>query len=198
MYRIDILVTVYGFVFSTWRVPLLTNVLRTLIYVIFLSYFTLSIIFTGSHVGTGIKPLKWTVPRQQTLYQVCVCKYSGSKPLCDGSHIHLPLKVLDRQEKCTREGNHEKNKLPAACRLCTSCGWVPDFWVTVKVVLAGMCTSNSGTKFSIIIGTCADYKTYMYHTTWNISTYVCWYICKPRRCLLLVWRYVSMASVCMT
>ena len=42
----------------------------------------------GSHVGTGITPLKLTVPAQDTYY-LCGCKASKNAPLCDGSHQQL-------------------------------------------------------------------------------------------------------------
>ncbi|XP_064615977.1 CDGSH iron-sulfur domain-containing protein 3, mitochondrial-like [Liolophura sinensis] len=44
----------------------------------------------GSHKGTGIKPLKWTVPKAQSLYQICACKYTRDPPYCDATHTNLP------------------------------------------------------------------------------------------------------------
>jgi len=84
----------------------------------------------GSHSGTGIQPLKWTVPcKQQRIYLICNCKYSKSPPYCDGTHVSLPMDYLKRIEQCAAkndahgsdEGDDGKNKL------CTGCGWVPDF-----------------------------------------------------------------------
>ena len=79
---------------------------------------------TGSHAGTGIKPLKWTVNKEQTMYLLCACKYTRDPPYCDATHTNLPCQVLDRQEKCAKKSVAHKpdNKL------CTGCGWVPDFW----------------------------------------------------------------------
>ena len=45
----------------------------------------------GSHAGTGIMPVRFTVaPRQgtQTVW-LCGCKHSRDTPFCDGSHNRL-------------------------------------------------------------------------------------------------------------
>lgn len=45
----------------------------------------------GSHAGTGIQPVRFTVkPRgaKETLW-LCGCKRSKEKPICDGSHNRL-------------------------------------------------------------------------------------------------------------
>ena len=42
----------------------------------------------GSHRGTGIEPLAFTVDEAQEGY-VCMCKYTKNPPYCDGSHNHL-------------------------------------------------------------------------------------------------------------
>ena len=36
------------------------------------------------------------------------------------------FQVMDRQENCSAKGNHSKEKMDK-CKLCTGCGWVPDF-----------------------------------------------------------------------
>ena len=42
----------------------------------------------GSHRGTGIGPLAFTVEEAQEGY-LCMCKYTKNPPFCDGSHGHL-------------------------------------------------------------------------------------------------------------
>jgi len=45
----------------------------------------------GSHVGTGFRPLIWTVPgtikdgKAQSMYQICACKYTKNPPYCDAT-----------------------------------------------------------------------------------------------------------------
>lgn len=44
----------------------------------------------GSHAGTTLRPMKFTVtPRSGTLW-LCGCKHARSKPHCDGRHNKLP------------------------------------------------------------------------------------------------------------
>lgn len=80
----------------------------------------------GSHKGTPFEPLKWTVPgtkkdgKAQTLYSICACKYTQDPPYCDATHIHLPLQVLDRQDKCTKDHSPQ-----IVGKLCASCGFRP-------------------------------------------------------------------------
>ena len=76
----------------------------------------------GSHSGTGIKPLKWSVPHTQTLNQICLCKYTRHPPYCDGTHTSLPLDRNDRILACDKSDSHKPD-----CKLCTNCSWVPDF-----------------------------------------------------------------------
>ncbi len=42
----------------------------------------------GSHRGTGIEPLAFTVDEAQESY-LCMCKYTKNPPFCDGSHNQL-------------------------------------------------------------------------------------------------------------
>ncbi|XP_066931762.1 CDGSH iron-sulfur domain-containing protein 3, mitochondrial-like [Clytia hemisphaerica] len=76
----------------------------------------------GSHKGTGISPLKWTVPENkvQRLFQICNCKYTKAPPFCDATHVYLPLAVKKKQEECSAD--HSKQ-----VKLCTGCGKVPDW-----------------------------------------------------------------------
>eukprot|EP00105_Crassostrea_gigas_P028603 XP_011450302.1 PREDICTED: uncharacterized protein LOC105344260 isoform X1 [Crassostrea gigas] len=77
----------------------------------------------GSHKGTGIKPLRWKVSKEQRLFQICACKYTKDPPFCDATHTNLPCQVLQRQEACPwQQDSHNSNS-----KLCTGCGWVPDF-----------------------------------------------------------------------
>lgn len=45
----------------------------------------------GSHRGTGIEPLSFTVEDDQDGY-LCMCKYTKNPPYCDGSHNQLDAK----------------------------------------------------------------------------------------------------------
>ena len=96
-------------------------------YVLFTPFFThlipfKLIFFLGSHSGTGITPLKWTVEKEQSIYYLCTCKQTKCPPICDGSHTDAPLQVKERQENCARNEGHVTD-----CKLCTKCGWVPEF-----------------------------------------------------------------------
>jgi CDGSH-type Zn-finger protein len=42
----------------------------------------------GSHAGSGLEPMKFTVTSKETRY-LCGCKSSGNKPFCDGAHQEL-------------------------------------------------------------------------------------------------------------
>ncbi|MEH6825046.1 MAG: CDGSH iron-sulfur domain-containing protein [Motiliproteus sp.] len=42
----------------------------------------------GSHRGTGLTPLAFSVERKQRL-KFCLCKQSADAPYCDGSHHDL-------------------------------------------------------------------------------------------------------------
>lgn len=43
----------------------------------------------GSHDGTGIEPMPFTLAEKQTVW-LCNCKHSQTPPFCDGSHSSLP------------------------------------------------------------------------------------------------------------
>ncbi|KNC76324.1 hypothetical protein SARC_11169 [Sphaeroforma arctica JP610] len=86
-----------------------------------------------SHVGTGFKPLEWTVPgrkdssvgckalklcgaqRSQAMFSLCGCKQTRTPPFCDASHTSVAHEVNVRQKQCPN--NHEEIK-----KLCTDCG----------------------------------------------------------------------------
>lgn len=42
----------------------------------------------GSHAGTGIEPLEFTVDARKN-YALCQCKRTGKSPFCDGTHSGL-------------------------------------------------------------------------------------------------------------
>lgn len=42
----------------------------------------------GSHAGTGLEPLPFTVAEKRKC-ALCTCKHSAQSPLCDGSHKAL-------------------------------------------------------------------------------------------------------------
>lgn len=42
----------------------------------------------GSHKGTGITPLEFTVNEKQEI-ALCQCKNTGTQPYCDGTHETL-------------------------------------------------------------------------------------------------------------
>ncbi|MFA5941222.1 MAG: CDGSH iron-sulfur domain-containing protein [Sinimarinibacterium sp.] len=44
----------------------------------------------GSHVGTDLRPLRFTVSGKPRLVWLCGCKQSHSRPHCDGTHNRLP------------------------------------------------------------------------------------------------------------
>ena len=43
----------------------------------------------GSHKGTGLAPVKFTLPEARSV-ALCNCKHSCGVPFCDGSHSRLP------------------------------------------------------------------------------------------------------------
>lgn len=46
----------------------------------------------GSHAGTELKPIAFTIPPRKTpeMVWLCGCKHSRRKPFCDGTHNRLP------------------------------------------------------------------------------------------------------------
>ncbi|MEZ5453699.1 MAG: CDGSH iron-sulfur domain-containing protein [Thiothrix sp.] len=42
----------------------------------------------GSHAGTGIEPLEFTVPEKKK-YGLCACKHTSNAPFCDATHRNL-------------------------------------------------------------------------------------------------------------
>ena len=79
-------------------------------------------VFAGSHKDTGFSSMPWTVPDDQANYAICNCKHTKNPPFCDGTHTTLPEMVNGRQKVCKKKDKHNKE-----CKLCTNCGWVPEF-----------------------------------------------------------------------
>ncbi|XP_071802830.1 uncharacterized protein [Asterias amurensis] len=78
----------------------------------------------GAHKGTGFKSLKWIVPsKPQSLYSICLCKHTKDPPFCDATHTNLPDTIEQLKKVCPIKDDHQ-TKCP---KLCTKCGWVPDF-----------------------------------------------------------------------
>lgn len=48
----------------------------------------------GSHAGTGIKPIAFTIEEEISEW-LCMCKQTGDAPYCDGTHKTLPLDVTE-------------------------------------------------------------------------------------------------------
>lgn len=48
----------------------------------------------GSHVGTGIHPVAFTVEEEKEAY-LCLCKQTSDAPYCDGTHRTLPKGVTE-------------------------------------------------------------------------------------------------------
>lgn len=42
----------------------------------------------GSHKGTGISPLRFTVEEARKVF-LCGCRHTGNPPFCDGTHNAL-------------------------------------------------------------------------------------------------------------
>ena len=42
----------------------------------------------GSHEGTGIEPIEFTVEQRKN-YALCKCKKTAGSPFCDGTHSSL-------------------------------------------------------------------------------------------------------------
>jgi len=43
----------------------------------------------GSHSGTGISPMQFTITEAKTV-ALCCCKHTNNAPYCDGTHSKLP------------------------------------------------------------------------------------------------------------
>lgn len=43
----------------------------------------------GSHQGTGMEPMAFTISERQTV-GLCGCKHCATPPFCDGAHKQLP------------------------------------------------------------------------------------------------------------
>jgi CDGSH-type Zn-finger protein len=43
----------------------------------------------GSHEGTGIEPLEFTLEAKRAV-SLCQCKHTARQPFCDGTHKTLP------------------------------------------------------------------------------------------------------------
>ena len=48
----------------------------------------------GSHQGTGIEPLAFTV-KEKGKHWLCLCKQTGTAPFCNGNHNSLPADVTE-------------------------------------------------------------------------------------------------------
>ncbi len=57
----------------------------------------------GSHRGTGIAPLTFTVDAAETAH-LCMCKQTGNPPYCDGSHAALPDDATEVEAKSEGTG----------------------------------------------------------------------------------------------
>ncbi|CAF4164144.1 unnamed protein product [Rotaria sp. Silwood2] len=80
---------------------------------------------SGSHKGTSFRPLKWTVPeRNQSVYLLCVCKYTKCPPICDATHIGLTSTIQKQIENCPLKQEHSNI---GDKKLCQQCGFVPDW-----------------------------------------------------------------------
>lgn len=58
----------------------------------------------GSHRGTGIEPLAFSVDKAETAY-LCLCRQTRNPPYCDGTH-----NKLDKKEKKEKSGQDEAQK----------------------------------------------------------------------------------------
>jgi methylamine---glutamate N-methyltransferase subunit C len=57
----------------------------------------------GSHRGTGIKPLGFSVDAAQEAH-LCMCKQTRNPPYCDGSHARLPADATELELPSVGEG----------------------------------------------------------------------------------------------
>ena len=52
----------------------------------------------GSHKGTGITPVAFTVEAAADAW-MCMCKQTDKAPYCDGTHAKLPAEVTEMASK---------------------------------------------------------------------------------------------------
>jgi CDGSH-type Zn-finger protein len=153
------------------------------------------VFYTGSHKGTGIKPLKWTVNKEQRLYQICACKYSQDPPFCDATHTNLPCQVLERQEVCPqRQDNHHSNS-----KLCTGCGWVPDFWcVHTNLTSVPECDIYDTNLTSVlkcdiyVIVSFMEFRISVMHLCFNVWIYIILHTYGKQNIRILSWLNISL------
>ncbi len=62
----------------------------------------------GSHAGTGITPLPFSVDKDEDAW-LCACKHSGNTPYCDGTHQHFSDDQVGREEP---GDNAEEGRMP--------------------------------------------------------------------------------------
>ncbi|EFA84101.1 hypothetical protein PPL_03174 [Heterostelium album PN500] len=55
-----------------------------------------------SHVGTGFKPIPFTLEKEQTIWLLCGCRYSQNLPYCDAEHSKLPFNPKDPPCRCDK------------------------------------------------------------------------------------------------
>ncbi len=67
----------------------------------------------GSHVGTGIRPVTFTVAEETDAW-LCRCKQTGDAPYCDSTHKTLPEGVMELESRHSIEASSVKPKMVAA------------------------------------------------------------------------------------
>lgn len=70
----------------------------------------------GSHVGTGMHPLAFTV-EEETEAWLCRCKQTGNAPYCDGTHESLPEGVRELEARHGTDATAVTPERTAASRL---------------------------------------------------------------------------------
>lgn len=69
----------------------------------------------GSHVGTGIHPVPFTVAEETDAW-LCQCKQTGNAPYCDGTHKTLPEGVRELESRHSVPADEVKPERTAASR----------------------------------------------------------------------------------